>query len=749
MSIESRTPKVIEATAVRRPGRLPIPERLRQSLGTGPSADTRFRKLRETVATHYPQADLAPLRLAYEVATAAHRGQTRLTGEPYILHPLVAAQTLADLGIDPVAVTAAVLHDVPEDTDVTVEEIEEKFGPEVAQLVDGVTKLSKFSTTSYEEQQAENIRKMFLAMADDIRVVLIKLADRLHNMRTLHALPVEKQQRIARQTLEIYAPLAERLGIWSVKWELEDLAFKTLEPERFRELARMLDTRRKGREAFIRRAIETLRPELAKAGIKAELTGRPKHLYSIWKKMQRKNADLAEIYDVYAIRVLVDEVRDCYAALGVVHSLWRPIPGQFDDYIAVPKPNLYQSLHTAVIAIDGQPLEIQIRTHGMHNVSEVGIAAHWRYKEGSKSDREYDQKLAWLRQVMDWQRDVSDAREFVEGVKLDLFQDQVFVFTPKGEVKDLPAGATPLDFAYRIHTDVGHRCIGAKINNRLVPLDYRLKNGDIVEIVTTKGEHGPSRDWLNIARTSHAREKIRQWFKRQERDENVAHGKEALERELRRLARTNLGAVGQERLLEIAKTYNFDALDDFYAAVGYGAVGAQQVVTRLGVVDDTQLALPPTAPPPAPSRQGGVRVKGVGDLLIRFAKCCHPIPGDPIIGFITRGKGVTVHLRSCQTVLGERETARLIEVEWEHVAQQTYPISIRLEAYDRQGLLAEISQVVADARVSITAANVAVAPDRTASVRATLEVASVAQLSRVMSKLEQLKGVISVSRDMG
>jgi GTP pyrophosphokinase len=644
---------------------------------------------------------------------------------------------------------AAILHDVPEDTDFTLGDVEEHFGGEVAQLVDGVTKLSKFSTHSHEEQQAENIRKMFLAMADDIRVVLIKLADRLHNMRTLYALPSDKRTRIARQTLEIYAPLAERLGIWSVKWELEDLAFKTLEPEAYRELSRMLDTRRKGREAFIHRAIEALRPELLAAGIGAELSGRPKHLYSIWKKMQRKGAEIGEIYDVYAIRILVDEVKDCYAALGVVHSMWRPIPGQFDDYIAVPKPNLYQSLHTAVIALEGQPLEIQIRTHSMHQVSEVGIAAHWRYKEGSRADREYDAKLAWLRQVMDWQRDVSDATEFVEGVKLDVFQDQVFVFTPKGEVKDLPAGATPLDFAYRIHTDVGHRCIGAKVNNRLVPLDYRLKNGDIVEIVTTKGEHGPSRDWMNLVRTSHAREKIRQWFKRQERDENISHGRDSLERELRRLARTNLGAVGSDRILEIARAYNFDNLDDFYAAVGYGAIGAQQVVTRLGVVDDAQLALPPTAPPPSPYRQGGVRVKGVGDLMVRFGKCCHPIPGDPIIGFITRGKGVTVHLKNCQTILGERETARLIEVEWESQVQQTYPISIRLEAYDRTGLLSDISQVVADNRVNIVAANVAVTPDRTATVRATLEVASVAQLARVMSRLEQLKDVISVQRDLG
>jgi guanosine-3',5'-bis(diphosphate) 3'-pyrophosphohydrolase len=750
MSIEEPgpTPEVEAAEPKHRQSRLPLAERLRLGLTVLPNNESRFRHVHDSVARHYPQSDLSMLRRAFEVAEEAHKGQKRFTGEAYITHPLATAQILADLGIDPIAVAAAMLHDVPEDTDFTLTDVEEAFGSEVAQLVDGVTKLSKFSTRSHEEQQAENIRKMFLAMADDIRVVLIKLADRLHNMRTLYALPSDKQGRIARQTLEIYAPLAERLGIWGVKWELEDLSFKTLEPDEYRELARMLDTRRKQRENFIHRSMAALRPELEKAGIKAELSGRPKHLYSIWKKMQRKGTDIDEIYDVYAIRVLVEEIKDCYAALGVVHSMWRPIPGQFDDYIAVPKPNLYQSLHTAVIALDGNPLEIQIRTQTMHQVSEVGIAAHWRYKEGSRSDREYDQKLAWLRQVMDWQRDASDATEFVEGVKLDVFQDQVFVFTPKGEVKDLPAGATPLDFAYLIHTDVGHRCIGAKANNRLVPLDYKLKNGDIVEIVTTKSEHGPSRDWLNVVRTSHAREKIRQWFKRQERDENITHGKESIDRELKRLARTSMGAVGQDRMLEIARIYKYETLDDFFAAVGYGAIGAQQVVTRLGVVDDAQLALPPTAPPPRESRQGGVQVKGVGDLLVRFGKCCHPIPGDPIIGFITRGKGITVHLRSCQTVMGERETARLIEVEWESAAQQTYPIAIRIEAYDRTGLLSDITQIVAESKVNILAANVAVSPDRTATVRATLEVASVAQLAKVMSRLERLKDVISVQRDL-
>jgi GTP pyrophosphokinase len=702
-----------------------------------------------SVRRHDAQVDVGGIERAIGFATEAHGDQRRASGEPYVTHPIAAAQILADLGIDPVAIEAAILHDVPEDTGFDLPDIEERFGAEVAHLVDGVTKLSKFSTLSHEQQQAENIRKMFLAMADDIRVVLIKLADRLHNMRTLAALPPEKQLRIARQTLEIYAPLAERLGIWQVKWELEDLSFKVLEPVRFRELAKRLDTRRKGRESYIERAIEELRPRLAAAGIEADLEGRPKHLYSIWKKMQRKSAEFGEIYDVYAIRLLVDDLKDCYAALGIVHALWRPIPGQFDDYIAVPKNNLYQSLHTAVIALDGKPLEIQIRTHAMHQVSEVGIAAHWRYKEGSKAERDYDAKLAWLRQLMDWQRDVSDATEFVEGIKLDIFQDQVFVFTPKGEIKDLPAGATPLDFAYRIHTDVGHRTIGAKVNNRLVPLEYQLKNGDIVEIVTTKVGHGPSRDWLNLVRTSHAREKIRQWFKRQERDENIVHGRESLDRELRRLARTSSAAVGQDKLIEVAHQYNHDSLDDFLAAIGYGAISPQSVVMRLGVVDDTQLTLPTVAPPPQPARAGGVRVKGVGDLLVRFARCCHPIPGDPIVGFITRGKGVTVHLRSCPTVLNEREVGRLIEVEWDAAPAQTYPIAIRVEAYDRTGLLSDITQVVAEAKVNILAADVSVGPDHAALVRATLQVASVSQLARVLARIEQLKDVVSVTRDLG
>ncbi len=658
------------------------------------------------------------------------------------------ARILAELGLDPEAIQAALMHDIPEDTDYSLTDIEERFGPDVARLVDGVTKLSKFGARSHEEQQAENIRKMLLAMAEDIRVVLIKLADRLHNMRTIGALSPEKQQRIARQTAEIYVPLAERLGIWQIKWELEDLSFKVLEPDAYHRLAEQLETQRRAREAYVKRAQVVLGDALQKSGIHAELSGRPKHISSIWKKMQRKGAAFDEIYDVHALRVLVDEVADCYAALGVVHSMWRPIPGQFDDYIAVPKANGYQSLHTAVAALDGKPLEVQIRTHPMHRVSEMGIAAHWRYKEGGRVDKDYDAKLAWVRQLMDWQRDVADATEFVEGLKIDLFQDQVFVFTPRGDVKDLPAGSTPLDFAYRIHTDVGHSCIGAKVNNRLVPLDYKLKNGDIVEIVTTKAAHGPSRDWLKVVQTTHAREKIRQWFKRQERDENIVHGRESLQRELRRLARSSLEKLGPDRISEMAELYRYPSVEDFFAAVGYGAVSAQQVVSRLDVVDDAnEQVLPQTAPPMPARAEGGVRVKGVGDLMIRFARCCHPIPGDPIVGYITRGRGVTVHLPTCPTIINEREVGRLIDVEWEGGYQQTYPIAIRVEAYDRPGLLSEITNVVAENKVNILAANVHTNPDHTATFLATLQVSSVAQLARVLSRIEQVKDVHTVQRD--
>ncbi|HEX6139291.1 MAG TPA: bifunctional (p)ppGpp synthetase/guanosine-3',5'-bis(diphosphate) 3'-pyrophosphohydrolase [Candidatus Limnocylindria bacterium] len=702
----------------------------------------------EEARRHRPSINIGLIERAYDYAQQAHEGQMRASGLPYVTHPVETAYYLATLQMDAETIAAALLHDVPEDTELTIADIEKRFGREVARLVDGVTKLSKFgSARSMEEQQAENIRKMFMAMAEDVRVVIIKLADRLHNMRTLGFLAAEKQQRIARQTMEIYAPLAHRLGMWQIKWELEDLSFKYIEPDKYRQLVEMLADRRKVRESFINKSISILRKELGKVAIEAEISGRPKHLYSIHKKMERKGAEFSEIYDLHAIRVLVEDVKDCYAALGVVHSIWRPIPGQFDDYIAMPKANMYQSLHTAVIGPDAKPLEVQIRTRHMHDVAEAGIAAHWRYKEGSRGDRRYDEKLAWVRQLIDWQREVADATEFVEGLKLEVFQDQVFVFTPKGDVKDLPAGATPLDFAYRIHTDVGHRTIGAKVNNRLVPLDYKLRNGDIVEIITTKAAHGPSRDWLNIVQTNAAREKIRQWFKRQQRDENISQGKDLLDRELRRLAHETLASTDTTRLEAIAQQAHYRELDDFYAAIGYGAVSPASVVSKLEIHDDAAIALPEVAPPAESVSTTGVRVKGVGDLLVRFANCCSPIPGDSITGYVTRGKGVTVHRANCPSVLSERDIERLIDVEWEKVDQATYPITVRIEALDRPGVLNEITNVVAEHKVNIVAASIGTHPDGTATVTATLKVTSLQQLSKVLTRIERIRDITSVTRE--
>ncbi len=701
---------------------------------------------REMLA-HFPHGDAELVRRAYEYAALAHRGQRRVSGGPYIEHPANTAYLLAQLGMDPVAIAAGLLHDVPEDTPSTLEDVRKNFGEEVARLVDGVTKLSRFSGVGAEAQQAENIRKMFLAMAEDLRVVVIKLCDRLHNMRTLNPLPPEKQQRIAKQTLEIYAPLAHRLGIWQVKWELEDLAFKYIDPARHKELAERLASRRAEREKRIKDAMETLSKELERQGMRAELSGRAKHIYSIWRKMQRKSVDLDEVYDLLAVRVIVNEVPDCYAALGVIHTLWPPIPGQFDDYIAVPKPNLYQSLHTAVMGPGGIPLEIQVRTRKMHEVSEIGIAAHYRYKEGGKTDPQYEQKLAWVRALMEWQREVADAQEFVEGLKLDVFQDQVFVFTPKGEVKELPAGATPIDFAYRIHTDIGHRCIGAKVNGRLVPLDHRLRSGDIVEILTSKSARGPSRDWLNMVRTPGAREKIRQWFKRQERDENVGHGRELLDRELRRVAQKSLADLPDGALDQLAQDMNLHDEETLLASLGYGAVTSAQIVSKLGVTDDTALAIPESAPPAPPLSRGGVRVRGVADLLVQFGNCCTPVPGEPIVGYITRGRGVTVHRADCANAKNTKDPERLVEVEWEERNVREYPVAIRLRAWDRDGLLRDVANVIADNHVNMLSVSAVANPDRTATINATLQVTSVQQLSRVLAKLERVRDVFEVSRD--
>jgi guanosine-3',5'-bis(diphosphate) 3'-pyrophosphohydrolase len=736
--------------------------RLMKRLAPTPETDSHDAEPLLAAAGRYLGADeMETLRHACAFAAEAHAGQQRASGDPYIAHPLAVALTLAELRLDTAALVAAVLHDVPEDTGVPLATVEREFGAEVAHLVDGVTKLGKMQwlpedadgdgqvRRGEESAWAESLRKMFLAMAEDIRVVLIKLADRLHNMRTLQYLPPHKQRRIAQETMDIYAPLANRLGIWQIKWQLEDLAFRYLEPEHYKEIAQSLDLgRRAVREEYIEQVIRILREELERNGIQAEISGRPKHIYSIYGKMQRRGADIDQIYDLLAVRVLVHEVQECYHVLGVVHSLWHPLPGQFDDYIASPKESLYQSLHTTVLGPDARPLEIQIRTYEMHHVAEYGVAAHWRYKEGGRRDDKFDAKVAWLRQLMDWQKDVvGGAQEFVDSLKTDLFQDQVYVFTPRGEIKELPTGATPLDFAYRIHTEVGHRCVGAKVNGRLVPLNAPLHNGDLVEIITAKTTRGPSRDWLNPAlgylKTAHAREKVRQWFRRQQREESIARGRELVEKELRRL-----GLEQAIKLEELARTFRYERVEDFLAAVGYADINPQQIASKLS----SELAAPP-APPPlvAPAAPDspvrGLRVKGVSDLLTRLARCCNPVPGDAVVGFITRGRGVTVHRTDCPSVLREDEPERLVDVDWGRVQQQVFPVAIRIEAWDREGLLRDISAIVADEKVNITALNVATHKDGTATAHATMEVDSLARLSRVMTRLEAIRDVRRVARD--
>ncbi|MFQ5879642.1 MAG: RelA/SpoT family protein [Dehalococcoidia bacterium] len=703
---------------------------------------------------YLPPARVSVIQEAYQFAACAHDGQNRFSGEPYIQHPMHTAMTVAELQLDATAVAAALLHDVQEDCGVANEELAQRFGPEVARLVEGVTKLGRIPwqtpevRVGDEEMQAENLRKMFLAMAEDLRVVIIKLADRLHNMRTLDALPPEDCIRIAGETMEIYGPLAGRLGIWDIKWRLEDLAFRHLQPERYHEIAQMLDATRDARERYIAQVEEILRQELAKRGVAAEVRGRAKHIYSIHQKVQRysqQGRSVDEIYDLLAIRILVDTVADCYNALGVVHSLWRPIPGTFDDYIAAPKESVYQSLHTTVMCLGARPVEVQIRTHEMHRLAEYGVAAHWRYKEGKRQDLRYEERLAWLRQLLEWQREMSGAAEFVESVKTDIFRDQVFVYTPKGEIKDLPAGATPIDFAYRIHTDLGHRCIGAKVNGRLVPLNYQLQNGDLVEIIPAKTERGPSRDWLNTnlgyVRTSHAREKVRQWFRRQERAENMTKGREMLEKGLRRLG---LSLAGCQR--ELLQTFKYENLEDLLVAIGSGEISTHQVALKMAAPLQPAAEGPPPSSATAP-RIGlpGIQVLGTGGLLTRLANCCDPVPGAPIIGYVTRGSGVTVHRRDCYNVLHTPERERLIDVEWGHKGQ-TYPVAVRIEAWDRVGLLRDISILVAEERVNMVGIHTQEHSDGTISIFVTLEITGIEQLTRLLDKVEMVRSVISVGR---
>ena len=698
------------------------------------------------LAGHLAPADRELVQKAYTRASEAHVGQRRVSGEEYVEHPLQVARILADLGLDAQTLAAALLHDTVEDTEVTLEDVAAEFGPSVGRLVESLTKLSRIEFRSDQQLHAENIRRMLLAMADDIRVVLIKLADRLHNMRTLDVLPETRRRKISRETMDIYAPLAHRLGIGQIKWELEDLAFRNLNPDEYHDIVGRVNRKRRDRESMVADLGDILARDLDKIGIQAEISGRPKHIYSIWQKMRRDQKEFTQIYDLLAMRVLVDSVKDCYGVLGIVHSLWKPLPGRFKDYIAMSKSNGYQSLHTTVISQAGEPIEVQIRTHEMHRVADFGVAAHWSYKDGG-TDAQFDQKLSWLRLLMEWQKEVTDAESFVDAVKVDIFQDEVFVFSPKGDVLNLPAGSTPVDFAYRIHTEVGHRCIGAKVNGRMVPLDYELKNGEIVEILTSKGPHGPSRDWLSFVKSASARERIRKWFKSQRREENVAKGRDLLEKELRRMHRLSLNQLPDGRLAEIAAHYKYPAADDFLAAIGYGDVSPHSVVMRMAPAkgEGDELRSIPMIPQVQPAPR--VLVRGERGILTTIAVCCQPVPGDAITGFTTRGKGVSVHRMDCINAINSPDSDRLVPVDWDMEASQVYPVSIKIEAWDRTGLLRDIATVVAAQRVNMAAASVHVYDDKTAVVSATVEVDSLSQLSRLLERLEQVRDVHTVARE--
>lgn len=724
--------------------------------------DVEFKHLIDTIHTYLPQAKCDDMTKAYNLAEEAHKDQRRVSGEPYILHPLAVAQILADMKIDTTTITASLLHDVVEDTSYTLEDIKKMFGKEVAFLVDGVTKLSRLNYRTKEDQQLNSMRKMFLAMAKDVRVVVIKLADRLHNMRTLRYMRSDKQKRIAQETLEIFAPLAHRLGIFNIKWELEDLSFRYLEPDKYYDLVDQMKQKRHVREEIVNEAIDVLKKALDEAHIHCEINGRPKHFYSIYKKMKKDNRDLSQVYDLFAIRVIVDDVKDCYGVLGIVHSLWKPLPYRFKDYIAMPKPNNYQSLHTTVIGTRGQPVEIQIRTWEMHRIAEYGVAAHWRYKEGNQTANKdaFDEKMGWLRNLLEWQ-DTSNPKEFVNALKLDAFSDEVFVFSPRGDVIDLPQGSIPIDFAYRIHTDVGHRCVGAKINGKIVPLDYKLKNGDIVEIITSKVGK-PSLDWLNIVGSSESRSKIRSWFKKENREENIAKGLDALERECKRLGHDWKALNVGGRLGRVAKQMNAGSEDDLVAAVGYGGFAVNTVLIKLLELHKKDLqkqeektnslaALEKLKTKKPVKHNGtGILVKGEPGLLVRLAKCCSPVPGDPIIGFITRGRGVSVHRADCPNVThGQNDVDRLIDVKWDYDGNERFEVNMEIVAYDRTGIMAEIMATLAEMKISILSVNAKTSDTKNVTIHMGISIKDLAQFEFVATKIRRLKDVYAVERYTG
>ena len=717
----------------------------------------------EYIHTYLTDDECNQVLKAFELADKAHEGQLRASGEPYIMHPLAVAEILAHLQIDHITLMAALMHDVVEDTSYSKEDLEKMFGSEVAFLVDGVTKLNQFQYETKEDRQMENYRKMILAMAKDVRVVVIKLADRLHNMRTLKHMRSDKQKRIAKETLEIFAPLAHRLGIFNVKWELEDLSFRYLEPEKYYDLVDQMKQKRQAREDIVNDTMSQLTKALGEAHIKADIKGRPKHFYSIYKKMKKDNRDLSQIYDLLAVRVIVDTIPDCYAVLGIAHSLWKPLPYRFKDYISMPKSNMYQSLHTTVIGTMGQPVEIQIRTWEMHRVSEYGVAAHWRYKEGNKNgDKDFDQKVAWLRQVLEWQ-DTSNPTELVNALKLDVFSGEVFVFTPKGDVVKLPIGSVPLDFAYRVHTDVGHRCVGAKVNGKIVPLDYTLQNGDIVDIITSKTGR-PSLDWLNIVGSSESKSKIRNWFKRENKAENIEKGLEALEKEAKRLNYSWKELIGDNRLQQVTKQLKAGTEEEMFAACGYGGIPVSTVLLRLIELykkskeaeeskrSTEQIIEKLKAQGPKTTKNGtGVLVKGEAGVMVRMAKCCSPVPGDDIIGYITRGRGVSIHRSDC-TSLGHtpEDLERMIEVSWDGSSGESFHVGIDIQAYDRNGLLMEVMAVLSELKITITNINAKVQEDtKTVSINVVVDIRDISQLDFVMTKLRRIREVYTVQRSRG
>ena len=719
--------------------------------------DKKLNMLKTKAQQLYGDEGVKKIKEAYAFAESAHKSQIRSSGEPYIIHPLEVALILMDLGLDVDTIVAGLLHDVVEDTGVPIEELIKLFGAEVAGLVDGVTKLGKIAFKTKEEQQAENLRKMFLAMAKDIRVIIIKLADRLHNLRTLEYVDEEKQREKAYETLEIYAPLAHRLGIFKIKWELEDTSLRYIDPKGYYDLVEKIAIKRRDREKYIQEIIETLKQKLDEMNIEAEIEGRPKHFYSIYRKMYMQHKDFEQIYDLLAIRVIVNTVKDCYGVLGVVHTLWKPIPGRFKDYIAVPKPNMYQSLHTTVIDSRGELFEIQIRTWEMHRTAEYGIAAHWKYKEGKKSSSDFDEKLAWLRQLLEWQSDLKDAREFMESLKIDLFTDEVFVFTPKGDVVDLRKGATPLDFAYSIHSDVGNRCVGAKVNGRIVSLDYVLQTGDIVEILTSSSSSGPSRDWLNIVKTSQAKNKIKQFFKRERREENIEKGKEMLEREAKRQGYSLSQLLPKDWPEAVWRKYGFNSAEDMYAALGYGGITTNQILFRL--IDEYKkankqeraedlTAKKDTKPQKVyTANDKGVKVKGIDNLMIRFSKCCNPVPGDEIIGYITRGRGVSIHRADCINLKDPLvEAQRLIEVEWVDEYRASFSSEIQILARDRQMLLADITKAMSDMKINVTAVNARTTRDKQVVINIMIEINDIEQLRKVIKQLKKIDDVSDAYR---